>query len=340
MINREQIIQAMYGIIKEANVFSTQDLQWCHDILRRDDAQDGVEQLTPLVNVCFDYNKNKGKLHIWEDLGKQKELAQKLGALKVLYYQQKKVLICVPQRKKHPRHDLPNLGSFLIPQHIRGDLTACYGLGYAESRQFFVDKALADKTYTHIMFIDDDILLPLNALTVLIDSGYDFIGANYVKRNPLLESTATQILPCKENVFGNFLVESKQGDLKPVPAGCLGLGATLIKTDVFRKMPRPHFYFRWEYDENGKKKKLLVGEDSVLCQDALLAGIQPMVIPGLCPVHVDVRTNRYFAPEWIVDPATRKIRKEQEDYYCKFMCDPKELIAEEIDDTFKIAGIK
>ena len=96
----------------------------------------------------------------------------------------------------------------------------------------------------------------------------------------------------------------------------------------------------WEYDENGKKKKLLIGEDSNFCQTAMISGVQPMVISGLSPLHCDFRTGKYYGPEWIVDPGTRKIRKEYEDLYCKFMCPVSELIAPEIDQTFVIAGIK
>lgn len=340
MINKDQLVTVAVSIIKSTGAVSDEDVAWCHSIISRVDGQDGIDQITPIVLACEEYNKDKGKLTVWQDYLRQKEIAHRVHTCKVLFYKQKRVMIAVPQRKKHPRSDVPNLGNFLIPQHFRGDIISCYGLGYAESRQYFVDRALAEGVYTHIMFIDDDILLPIDAIGRLVDSNYAYVGANYVKRNALLESTATTIVRDKNLVFANALVEPKQNDFTALKAGCLGLGATLISTDVFKRLPKPHFHFVWEKDTQGNHKRLLIGEDSALCQDSLMAGFEPMVIPGLVPLHVDFKTGAHYGPEWLVDPATRRLRKEYEQFYCKFMVDPKELAAPDIDDTFTKFGIK
>lgn len=325
----------MLGILKESNVLSEEDLRWCDDIIHRTDGQSGIEQLIPLVSTADEYNKVKGKLTLWEDYLKQKDIAHRLYTVKALFYKQKRILVAVPQRKKHPKVDVPNLGGFLCPQNFRADVLPVFGLGYAESRQYFVDKALAEGVYSHILFIDDDILLPIDAIGKLVNANEDIIGCNYVKRNPLLESVATRIESDPTTIFNNYMVEPKQDSNNVIDCNCLGLGGTLISMNAFQKVPKPHFFFRWEFNPDGSRKRLLVGEDSNFCQMAMMNGIKPKIIPGLVPLHVDFKTGQHYGPTWLVDPATRRVRKEFEPYYCNFSVDPRELAAPDNDDTFR-----
>jgi len=335
MIHKPTLISHMLQIIKDTNVLNDEDFRWCEFIINRNDQQDGIEQLTPLVDMCSHYLADRKDLSIWQDYSRQKEIANRIYTVKSLYYKQKRILLACPQRRKHPKIDVPNLGNLIAPQHVRLDVAAVYNLGYCESRQYFVDKALSENVYTHILFLDDDILLPLDAVSKLVEANADFISANYVKRNPLLESTATRLVPNDKLVWTQSIIEPTQGDYRILDANCVGLGAALVDVDVFRKVPAPFFEFRWEYNPDGSRKRLLVGEDSTFCQKAMMHGVMPKIIPGLSPVHVDFRTGKYYGPEWVVDPATRKIRPEYEERYCKIMVEnTKELVAPDNDDTF------
>lgn len=335
MIHRPTLIQTILGIVKESNALSQEDVAWIESILQRNDGQDGIEQLVPVVISCDEYNKKRGKLTLWEDYLKQKEIVQRTETVKSLFYKQKRILVAVPQRRKHPKVDVPNLGNFICPQNFRADVLPVYGLGYAESRQFFVEKALSENVYSHILFVDDDILLPLDAIGRMVNSNELIIGCNYVKRNPLLESTATRIEPDPKIIFNNMTVDPKKDAYDPVDVNCLGLGATLIDVEVFRRIPKPHFEFRWEYNKDGSRKRLLVGEDSNFIQKALMAGMTAKCIPGCVPLHVDFKTGNQYGPEWLVDPSSRRVRKEYEQFYCNFVVDPRELAAPDNDDTFK-----
>lgn len=340
MIHRPSLIDMMMKIITDTNVFNPEDLKWCLFTLNRDDGQDGIEQLAPLVEMCNIYLKERQNLSVWDDFIRQKQLANRMYAIKAMFYKQKRILLACPQRRKHPKIDVPNLGNLIAPQHIRLDVHTAYGLGYCESRQYFVDKALKENLWTHILFLDDDILLPLDTIAKLIDSNEDFIGANYVKRNPLLESTATRLEPSEKLVWQQSIIEPKQGDYRILDVNCLGLGATLISVDVFRKIPTPHFQFVWEYDSNGNRTRLIQGEDSRLVAQAMLHNIMPKIIPGLVPVHVDFKTGKHYGPEWLVDAASRRLRPEYEERYCKMMVDTRELVAPDLDDTFTFNAIK
>lgn len=344
MLNKSDLIKAMLASVKATDSFSPSDLAWVELILRRDDGQNGIEQLKPFIVRCEEFlDKQESLLQKSKENGRDPTvrielektvLHQALFAAKSLYYKQKKILVAVAQRKRHPLHVAPNLGGFIAPQAYRVEIETVYGKGYAESREYLTNKAI-ETNCTHILFVDDDILLPLNALERLISANEMFVAANYYKRNPLLESVVTA--PGEDKLFNthNMIVEAKQGDYTPVPVNAAGLGAALINVDLFKMMPKPWFEFVWETLPNGQKGRLLIGEDSHFLQKMLMGGLYPKVIPGLCALHVDFASGKHYGPEWLVDSTKRKIRPEFEDKYCKFSCDTKELVCEDIDTVFK-----
>lgn len=344
LMNRGQLANEMLASIKATEAFSQADIAWCELILRRGDGQNGVEQLKPFVMRCEEFlDKRDELLAKAAATGRSQKmkieleksgLHQALFSIKSLYYKQKKILLGVAQRKRHPQHIAPNLGSFIAPQAYRVEVETVYGKGYAESREYLANKAI-ELNCTHILFVDDDILLPLNALDMLIQANEMFVAANYYKRNPLLESVVTA--PGPDPLVGthNVIIEAKQGDYTPVPVNAAGLGAALINVELFRMMPKPWFEFVWETLPNGQKGRLLIGEDSHFLQKMLMGGLTPKVIPGLCCLHVDFATGRHYGPEWLVDPTKRKVRPEFEEMYCKFSCDTKELVCEDVDTVFK-----
>ncbi len=330
-IDRIILIKYILEMIKETDIFNQNDFNWIELTLNRTDGFETINYLKNLIQECNNYleTRKKEQLKPWDEYSWQQRIFEMLNACKSIYYRQKTVLLGVPQRKRFKEFLAPNLSGFIAPQSCRIDIDGCYSLGYCESRQFFVEKALSNPKYTHIMFVDDDISLPLNAVDTLLLANEIIVGASYVKKNPLLESTATQIVSDPKFIYTNSSVPCIQNDMKPVPVNAMGLGATLIDLDFFRNLPKPHFYF--QFDEKGK---VLVGEDSLLIQRALISNITPKIIPGLVAVHTDFQDGKQYGPEWLVDPISRTLRKEYLDYYCKFACDPKELYHKDIENVF------
>ena len=121
-----------------------------------------------------------------------------------------------------------------------------------------VVKGVCDLPATHLMFIDSDMMFPSNSLTRLLKHDKDIIGANY----------RTRIDPSK--------FTAKRGGLSlPLGTGIeeadtIGMGVTLIKMDVFKKMPQPWFNMSW----NGK---FYEGEDESFCNKARLSGFSVWV---------------------------------------------------------------
>lgn len=345
MITKEKLFQSALETVRQTGALEPVDIAWAEMILNRNDGQNGFDQLRPFFAQCQDFlekrdeiienSKKTGrdpsfKIHLLEQ-----DLKNGLFCVKSLYYRQKKIQISVAQRKRHPAHAIPNIGNFIASQKYRCEVNTVFGLGYAESRASLVRDALKNNC-THIFIIDDDILIPLNALDFMLSQCEPIIFGNYTKRNVTLEGVGTTVSPDPYSIFHNTIVEPKQGDFSLVPVNAAGLGFALIDLDVFRKMPEPWFEFVHEILPNGQKGKLLTGEDSRFIQKAISQlNIIPKMVPGLCAVHVDLKTGQHFGPTWLVDEQKRVIRPEFEQYYTKFVCPPSECFAPDNDTVFK-----
>jgi len=335
MIDLNLVKKDILDIIIKSEVFNPQDISWITTILYRLDGKNGVEQIRPLALLCEKYQIEKPKLTPFQCYMIELEITHALNVAKSLYSKQRSILIGVPQRKKHPKFNVPNLFGLVTPQNLKVEIDTCYGLGYCESRHYFVEKALQkNRDYTHIFFIDDDILIPLNALTTMINLYEPIVGANYMKRNVLNETVCTTVTQDPEFIYTNNLVESNKDDMKPVPVSGMGLGCVLVDINVFKKLSPPYFQFVHDTFENGMKRNLILGEDTFFIHKALTAGFTPKVIPGLVPIHTDLKTGNQFGPDWLVDPVTKKIRPEHEEHYCKFACKTQELYHPDIDTIF------
>jgi hypothetical protein len=98
-----------------------------------------------------------------------------------------------------------------------------------------------DKNVSHILFIDDDMTFPDDLLIRLLEHDKDMVVCNaYRAKSPHFPVTSVS----RKGVFFHPVhVRPDKGSLKRVDSG--GTGCTLIKMDVFRKVPFP--WFKSEY---------------------------------------------------------------------------------------------
>lgn len=108
---------------------------------------------------------------------------------------------------------------------------------------------------THLLFVDTDMYFEKDAITRLVKRNKDIIGVNAHLRTIPAVST----LKVDEGVK----LEGK----KLVKCNGVGTGFTLIKTDVFKNISHPYFF--WEVDEMGQ---VVTGEDFWFCRKAREAG--------------------------------------------------------------------
>lgn len=128
---------------------------------------------------------------------------------------------------------------FYIPtgkNYVKHWITCPNGDSIGEYRNRLVKDALS-LGCTHIFFVDDDLVVDKGALQKLYAHDLDVVGFAYPKKQPVIECASMMSMPGSE---------SKQ----PVPLDSKGLveadwaltgGGTLIKMDVFKRIPYPWY---------------------------------------------------------------------------------------------------
>jgi hypothetical protein len=115
-----------------------------------------------------------------------------------------------------------------------------------------------DSGCTHLFFIDSDMSFESDALMQLLERDKDIIGTHYNHRKLPLQTT---VLEFKENRDKRETLDA----LHKVEG--LATGFLLIKTEVFKKMPHPWFF--WKVNEKGEPT---MGEDFWFCEKARESG--------------------------------------------------------------------
>ncbi len=158
---------------------------------------------------------------------------------------------------------------------------------------------------THLLILDDDSLFDdQNLFIKLIAHDKDIVGVKAYTRKP-------PHMPCVfyKTAQGFFQeVDFDSCGLREV--GALGMAVTLIKTDVFRKMPEPWFEFgRVNVLGRGHER---IGEDLYFCDKAIKAGFKVYCDTDIETAHVGdnmiVSRKSYHAATGKVAVQTEKIK--------------------------------
>lgn len=94
----------------------------------------------------------------------------------------------------------------------------------------------ADPPLTHLFFLDQDVIVPPYTVERLLSHNLDVVGAVYFGKDSQHLPVAFQLEPFER------LRQIFSDGLQPVDG--IGMGATLINLDVFRKM-KEHFQDEW-----------------------------------------------------------------------------------------------
>jgi len=133
-----------------------------------------------------------------------------------------------------------------------------------DNRNKIVEKAL-EGDYTHLFFVDSDMVFKPDVLDKFVAADKDIIGAMYNRRCGKLNETVV------DTRYDNGLPN------KPFRNFNAGTGCLLIKMDVFKRVPKPWFFFGTE--QNPK------GEDIYFTEKARGLGVEVWIYPGLDIKH-------------------------------------------------------
>ena len=175
--------------------------------------------------------------------------------------------ICVPARETVNTgfsYDLAMLTARFYGSAKEGtafNLNFINGTLIADQRTKLVEMSLKQGA-THILFLDSDMRFPSYLVEKLARHDKDIIACNY----------ATRRLPVKTVAFKDFSTLSyiySIGKTGLEECDAVGMGAMLIKADVFKKLAYP--WFQIHYLPNAR---MWAGEDMYFCQLAKAGGYQ------------------------------------------------------------------
>lgn len=175
---------------------------------------------------------------------------------------------------------------------IRMNLYSAVGSLLPGLRQNLVDAALENDQTTHCLFFDSDMQFPPDTLLRLLGRDVTAICASYTQRTPPFEPVAFADAVFTQRIWPT----EDQPELQAISA--CGMGCMMVKADVFRQMPRPHFPLGWD-----KATGHWVGEDVYFCVKLCQMGI-PLVLDSKLTQEIRHTGTYFYGPEDAIAAAT------------------------------------
>ena len=147
-------------------------------------------------------------------------------------------------------------------------------------REKLVDEAL-EWGADYVLWIDSDMRFPANTIEIMLARQVPILGVNATtRREPVMPTAMNLKLDRSDNevkqVWTKIESRGKQG-IEQVTA--VGFGVTLIKTDVFKKVPKPWHDVIWTDHGN------VIGEDVSFCVKCLEQDI-PVFVDHELSMHI------------------------------------------------------
>lgn len=155
-------------------------------------------------------------------------------------------------------------------------LHAHKGTEVGDARQYIAEIFMKYEDCSHLFFVDDDVIIPSNALISLLRREKDIIGGVYALKN----ITPPQPLLFSESRGNGIVTEWNPGDVIKVSG--IGMGCCLISREVFKKIEPP--WFRTDQDTK-------TTEDIYFCDKATAAGFEIFADTAVECYHQDRKTG-------------------------------------------------
>lgn len=168
-----------------------------------------------------------------------------------------KLAVCIPCRDTlHSAHamSLAELVKFNTMNNIDTHVFMDASTILLTQRERLATMAL-DLGSEYILWLDSDIVFPATTASRLMSHNEPIVAANYIRRQLPAKGVAYE----KIGDWENPLPFDVYDDLVEIEG--IGMGCMLIKTEIFREIPKPWFEFGWSPQSND-----FLGEDMILCQ--------------------------------------------------------------------------
>lgn len=231
-----------YSLIERANpenIIALKEIVYAYNDINpiNDYKINGDEQSRNAAKIL---TKNSG-VKLSEHLGKQSEKnAIKEQTIKKETHMQRKkrILIAIPTSKYIEPETFKSLYDLDIPEGYETEFQFFYGYSISQIRNLIAEWA---KHYDYLFSVDSDIVLPKNTLRNFIAADKDIISGLYIQRIPNTH-TLEIYMDTPNGGCTNMPYELIKNRGIVEIAGC-GFGCVLIKSEVFRTIPYPHFEY-------------------------------------------------------------------------------------------------
>ncbi len=197
-------------------------------------------------------------------------------------------VICIPTFGLVSVNFMNHMMSLGHPMSSGASVVTPIAMEIGVARNACVERALASKPRPdYILFVDDDVLLPWDALVRLHEHNLPIVGGMYH-----LKQIPSYPLLWRNNDRGGYLrpgVDYKIGDLVEVDG--TGCGCVLFKTEVFEKITPPYFKTGPTLTPDGTEFHT---EDAWAYRKLQQAGYKIYVDTAVNCGHEDRETGRIF----------------------------------------------
>jgi len=215
----------------------------------------------------------------------------------------RRIMVATPHRNAND----PNVTDFSLlqmPAAFDTMIEQPYGFTVPDARNFIVDKAL-EEGIEYIFFVDDDVVIPRNALVQLYNCKANVVGGMYYRKYIPLESVPMiELEDGTPSALEEYSIGDIFGNVLVLPSGC-----TLIKTDSFVKMKKPY------YKTFTVQGKAAITEDTYVCQRFRDQGLNVILDTGIQCLHVDKSNHKIYGHPEIVNIETSMINPKYKDYF-------------------------
>jgi len=220
------------------------------------------------------------------------ELKKRLGIPPTVILKPIKILIGIPSRGMVSIHFLSSLLKQSIPVNTSVEYRFIGGKEVGDARNKLGEESLKLKS-NYLLFLDEDVIIPQDAIARLVnlgDEGRDIVaGVYYSKQIP------PQPLIFKGRGTGSFKNWTVGEILEDVDG--VGMGLTLIRTELFNKLKKPWFKTIGAEKFTTKKGQTVsfsTDEALYFCDKAISKGFRITVDTGIQGVHYDCKTDTFY----------------------------------------------
>jgi len=213
----------------------------------------------------------------------------------------RRILVATPHRLEK-EGNVTDFSMLQPPASYSLMLEEPYGYTVPDARNLIFQKCL-DDGYEWVFFVDDDTLIPRNALVQLISNNEKVVGGMYYRKYMPLESVPMMEIDGVPAIVENYTIGDKIEDILVLPSGC-----TLIHRSVIEAIEQP-----W-YKSFTVKSRAALTEDTYFCGKLKAAGFKPMLDTAVQCLHVDRQKGIAYGHDNII--RNNSINTAYAEYFC------------------------